>query len=318
MDISKTNVSGHHDTNVLKSTTVDKNPNPLLSSSSIPKQSIQKTLDALFEALFSKTQSEAHILNSLRQIDISLNLKATMLDIQSIMNAIKQEALLSKTVINLDKFFVDIKTLDAQGLQKQIEKSGLFFESKLAQNSKENLQNPAIKESILGDIKASLLQIKEHLKTQNPIPPLDLLAKVDKVLMSIHYYQLMALCSHTTILYLPFSWEGLQGGNISIKKLKEKRFFCEIHLTLKEFGDIDVFAMLFDDVYTSISFFTENKNFLKLLNEYSDVLREAIQNAGLIVSSLYMYDARKDHSIKQEIQSMVTSLQTGEGINLHA
>ncbi len=318
MDISKTNVPTYHDTNIIKSKTVSKNPNSTaFSKSTVPRQSLQKTLDALFKALFSKTKSEVQILNSIREIDISLNVKATILDIKSIMNAIKQDKLLSSKMVNLEKFLIDITTLDARSLQKQIGNSGLFWESKLANISKENLQKPSAKEGLLGDIKASLLQVKEYLKAQNPILGPDILAKVDKVLTSIHYYQLMTLCSHSTILYLPFSWDGLQEGNINIKKLKEKRFFCEIHLTLKEFGDIDVFAMLFDDVYTSISFFTENKIFLKLLREHIDVLREAIQNAGLVVSALYMYDARKNQSIKQEIKSMMETSQTGEGINLH-
>jgi len=177
--------------------------------------------------------------------------------------------------------------------------------------------SPNPKNEILYDIKANLLQLKDELsKTSSPNKN-DTLNKIDKVLTSINYYQLASFSSGSNILYLPLLWDGLDEGQISIKKLKQKRFFCEINLKLKDYGKIDLLIMLFDKININISIFTKSDEFLHRVNENLLVLKQGINSLGLIPTNIYMYDSLKDNKIKRDTKSYVNSEQIGEGVNIH-
>ena len=216
----------------------------------------------------------------------------------------------------------------------KIPKSDLHVEIiKLAQNLKDDLvhaiQNrdivpnqkltvlPNIKEEILKDTKANLLKIKEELSTSNTPNSQDTLLKVDKALNNINYYQLISLSSNVNISYLPLLWEGLDDAQVSIKKLKQKRYFCEINLKLKEFGKIDLLVMLFDDISINISIFTKSDIFLKKIRENLQVLRQGINSVGLLPQNIYLFDAPKGSKTKEEMREYAKNQQVGQGVNFY-
>ncbi len=216
----------------------------------------------------------------------------------------------------------------------KIPKSDLHVEiTKLAQNLKEDLvhaiQNrdivpnqklmtlPDIKEEILTDTKANLLKIKEELSTSNTPNSHDTLLKVDKALNNINYYQLISLSSNANISYLPLLWEGLDDAQVSIKKLKQKRYFCEINLRLKEFGKIDLLVMLFDDISINISIFTKSDKFLKKIKQNLQVLRQGINSVGLLPQNIYLFNASKESRAKEEMREYAKNQQVGQGVNFY-
>ena len=312
---------------------------------------------AKLENLVLKSQAiESKIINEfeLKHLDIKENIKniSTVLSkfealkpkIKEIITQISQDISKIQNTPNLNKTEF-LKLNISQKLQRVVNliKSDLLMQepkvdvhveiSKLAQFLKDDVKtkitnkqivpnqqlqaSPNPKNEILYDIKANLLQLKDELsKTSNPNKT-DTLNKIDKVLTSINYYQLASFSNGSNILYLPLLWDGLDEGQISIKKLKQKRFFCEINLKLKDYGRIDLLIMLFDKININISIFTQSDEFLHSVKENLLFLKQGINSLGLIPTNIYMFDSLKDDKIKRDTKSYVDGEQIGEGVNIH-
>lgn len=182
-------------------------------------------------------------------------------------------------------------------------------------NQKFMLETP-IKNELLNDVKATLLSIKNELSSSTLPVHREVLGQVERLLTQIDYFQLVSLSSNSNTTYLPFSWDSLEGGQISLKKLKENRFFCEINLTLKEYGKIDLMVMLFEDIHVNISVFAEKKEFTTLVQENLSTLKQGINKLGLIPSNVQLFDALKDKKLKEDTRNFVSSTQLGSGLNI--
>lgn len=272
--------------------------------------SIKTVLDSLFHDLITNQKSKDTILQILKDKNIFQNIKSTVLELKSILNDLKNSKLPLKSIATLDDLLLDIDKIDAKSLQKQIKNSGIFLESRIAK-----ADNP--KNIILQDIKANLLMTKKELSESSEAVAKDVYNRVDKVLTSINYYQLISLSMGSNMLYLPLLWEGLDEGQVSIKKLKQKRYFCEINLKLKDFGKIDLLIMLFDDTHINISIFVQNDHFLKSIRENLQILRQSISSLGLVSKNIYLYDSLKDDVRRKETMDYVQNQQIGNGISLH-
>ena len=273
--------------------------------------SIKDLLDSLFKDLISNQKSKDMVLKILKKENILENLKDTTQDLKLILNNLKNSKLLTKSTISLEKVLLDIDKLNAKSLQKQIKKSGIFLESRLLDSS----SNP--KEVILDDVKATLLLLKEKLDQNGDLVSKDTLVKIDRVLTNINYYQLVSFSMGANMSYLPLLWEELDEGQINIKRLKQKRYFCEINLKLKSIGKVDLLIMLFDDISINLSIFVQNDNFLKKIRENLGLLKQGISSVGLIPSNIYLYNYLKEKKIKKEIIDYASSESQGVGISLH-
>ena len=273
--------------------------------------SIKNLLDSLFKDLISNEKSKDAVLKILKDENILQNIKDTALDLKSILSDFKSSKLFLKSTISLEKLLLDINELNAKSLQKQVNKSGVFLESRLADSP----SNP--KEVILNDAKATLLILREELSQSKDLAAQNTLIKVDKVLTNINYYQLVSFSMGANVLYLPLLWEELDEGQINIKKLKRKKYFCEINLKLKNIGKIDLLVMLFDEISINISIFVQNDKFLKQIRENIQILKQGINNAGLITANIYLYDFAKDEKIKNDTLDYALSQSKGMGISLH-
>ncbi|MDA7848002.1 flagellar hook-length control protein FliK [Sulfurospirillum sp.] len=169
-----------------------------------------------------------------------------------------------------------------------------------------------IKQELANDIKSTLLNIKHELSAQNTPIAREISIQVDRLITQIEYFQLVSLSSNTQTSYLPFLWDGLQEGQVSLKKLKENRFFCEINLKLKEYGKIDLMLMLFEDIHLNISVFAEKKEFIELVQDNLPALKQGINKLGLIPSTVQL----KERHEKEEIQNFTNSLGTGLNIEV--
>jgi len=182
-------------------------------------------------------------------------------------------------------------------------------------NQKFMFETP-IKNELVNDVKATLLSIKHELSTSSLPVHREILGQVERILTQIDYFQLVSFSSNSNTTYLPFSWDSLEGGQISLKKLKENRFFCEINLTLKEYGKIDLMIMLFEDIHVNISVFSEKKEFNLLVQENLLQLKQGINKLGLIPSNVQLFDALKDKKLKEDTRNFVSTTQLGSGLNI--
>jgi hypothetical protein len=182
---------------------------------------------------------------------------------------------------------------------------------KIVPNQKLLVETP-IKQEIANDIKSTLLNIKHELSTLTTPVAREISLHVERLITQIEYFQLVSLSSNTQTSYLPFLWDGLEEGQVSLKKLKENRFFCEINLKLKEYGKIDLMLMLFDDVNLNISVFAEKKEFLELVQENLPILKQGINKIGLIPSTVQL----KKRELKDETKNSSNFLGTGLNIEV--
>ncbi len=182
----------------------------------------------------------------------------------------------------------------------------------------QQLQLPKnIKMEISNDIKATLFRAKDELVGfDKSLHVKEYINTVDKIINKIEYFQLLSFASNSNISYLPLEWDNLDEGKISIKKLKQRRYFCQIDLKLKDFGNIEIMVMLYNETDISISFFVENKLFLEKVEKNRQILKKSINSVGLSVSNIYFYDILRTKDKREDIISFVNNNQTGKGIDL--
>ncbi|NOX16407.1 MAG: hypothetical protein GXP61_10390 [Epsilonproteobacteria bacterium] len=269
----------------------------------ISKPQIKKMISQLNLAI-NQIQNSS-ILDKSQLLNLNLSQK-----LQRAVNLIKSEL-----ALNMPKIDTHVKVAKLiQTLQTQVYEN---IANKQIVPNQPLLATQNTKEAITQDIKANLLYIKDELGKSKNINLPETMAKIDKVLTNINYYQLLSFSSNSNMLYLPLLWEELSEGQISIKKLKQKRYFCEINLKLKEFGKIDMLIMLFDDIFINISIFSKSTSFLTRIKENLKFLKVGINNVGLVPSNIYLYDSLKDDKIKKDTKSYVDSQQIGNGVNIH-
>lgn len=232
--------------------------------------------------------------------------KATISEkLQQVVNLIKSELVKSdvKTPLHVEVAKLTNK-LEAV-VKEQIATKQIVPNQKL-------LVDTPIKLELANDIKSTLLNIKQELSTQTSPVAREISFQVDRLINQIEYFQLLSLSSNTQSSYLPFLWDGLEEGQVSLKKLKENRFFCEINLKLKEYGKIDLMLMLFEDVHLNISVFAEKKEFLELVQENLPLLKQGINKIGLIPSTVQL----KKRELKDETMNSSNFLGTGLNIEV--
>lgn len=153
-------------------------------------------------------------------------------------------------------------------------------------NPKELVTETFLRESMSNDLKSNLLSLSEELKTSGEPHASKVLEQVDKILTQIDYHQLTSYLGNANSIYFPFSWETLEEGSMAFKKTGEKKFYCEINLKLKEYGEMNLMMGLYDNNQLEIRVHTEKEELKSLLHEHIGALRSALIDAGLHLRSI--------------------------------
>jgi hypothetical protein len=178
--------------------------------------------------------------------------------------------------------------LDAPILKEKIANSGVFMESKIA--TLEGATPEMVEEQMGNDVKSQLLELHEELQASPSLENSQLQLKIDELLTHIDYHQLLSHLSNSNSLYFPFAWDGLEKGALEFKKSKGEKSYCEINLTLKEHGDVDLFMGLQDGNVLDIKIHTQTTQFKQLLQTHIDELRALIKDANLSLRSVRIFD----------------------------
>lgn len=228
-------------------------------------------------------------------------------------------------IVELIKF--EIKALDikqshnmellknVQTLEKLVKKE--LVDAKINPSFRLNQEGLTLKTALANDMKTVLLQVKEDIMQSATTPKQkELLIQVDKAINQMEYYQLNSHVTNSTNSYLPFLWQGLEKGEISFKKLKENRFFCEINLELKEYGKIDLMVMLDKDININMSVFAEKKEFVEVFEKNINDLKVGLNKLGLVPVNIQTFDALKDEKVKKQTYKFVGTQQIDMGVNI--
>ena len=265
-----------------------KNANPAeLQSLNQPKD-LGTILDSLLKQTLTSNESQNRVLLDLLKNNPTLkslsNATTTIKNLLQLLQQDKNPTQLEKT---LQKFLGNIKDIHPKELQTKLENSGVFLESKI-----KNMQNP--KELFSADLKAVLLKTQDELNAVATPKNHEILKQIDKLTLQIDYQQLLSHLSNSSSIYIPYAWDKLKDGNINIKKAKDDRYFCDIHLELQEYGEIDLRLAMFEKNQLSINIATENVSLKNLLLQNIKALKKQLSNAGIISKEIRFLEKKSN------------------------
>ncbi len=208
----------------------------------------------------------------------------------------------------------------AQNMPQQLQPLMQKLEAMIQPNVMQQLlndTNPAnTKQLIQQDFKAVLMQLQDEIKNLDTPQAKEVQRQVDKLLGQIEYFQAYSYSSATQASFLPFSWDMMEEGELSFKKLKEDKFFVQINLKLKELGKVDMMVILHDKNQLDISIFAQRKLFKDMMQESMQQLKVAINQAGLIPANVRLLDMKEDEAVQTETKAFVQQEQIGMGISI--
>ena len=162
------------------------------------------------------------------------------------------------------------------------------------------VNNPKGEPKITEDIKTVLLKIQEELASKTDSKSQEIGKQVDKLLTQIDYQQLLTLSSNSNCVYLPFLWDMLEDGNISMKKADENKFYCQINLTLKDFGKVDLMLALYDKNKLDLTVYAQREHFKTALKDNMQQLKIALNNVHLIPVNIKLLDLKDENESKDK------------------
>ena len=172
---------------------------------------------------------------------------------------------------------------DASTAKSELSESkALLKQLKLATNDINNITTKSqseISKVLNQDVKSTLLNISE--KSQNP----QTVNAANKMISQIEMHQMVSSLQGGIQTYMPYIWDGVEGGNVAFKQGKKDKFYAQIDLNFKKFGQINVMVGLVDKRYIDLSVATQTNEFKELILGNSSELKQAISKLGLIVSN---------------------------------
>ncbi|WP_323588762.1 flagellar hook-length control protein FliK [Aliarcobacter butzleri] len=145
------------------------------------------------------------------------------------------------------------------------------------------------------DMKTVLLQMQDELASKTDPKSLEVAKQVDRLLTQIDLQQLTSLVSNSNYVYLPFFWEMLEDGSIEMKQKDEEKFFCQINLTLKDFGKVDLMLGLYDKNKLDLTIYAQREHFKTAIRENMQQLKIALNSVELIPVNVKLLDMKEDN-----------------------
>ncbi|MDD2829164.1 MAG: flagellar hook-length control protein FliK [Sulfuricurvum sp.] len=252
---------------------------------------IKTFLSSLFNDKINNTKSDALLLDLLKNNPSFKTMGNFTDNLKSLLDNLKSDPQLAKKGEKLETFIQSASTLNSPLLKEKISHSGVFMESKIA--SLGTNPTPESLREIERDVKSQLLHLSDDLKGDDSPQSAQLQTKIDNLITQIDYHQLQSHLNASNSLYFPFAWDGLEKGSLSSKKGKSGKFYCEINLTLKEYGDIDLMMALYEQNNLDIQIHTEKPELKKVLKENLSSLKSLLQEAELVLRNIRIVENKE-------------------------
>jgi len=250
-----------------------------------------KDLKSIFHTILKQSANNNSLNSELLQLvknnPTLKNLGSVTLTLKDLLTAIKSDKNLLPLEQTLKIFLTDITNLKSDELKHKFENSGIFLESKL----KHSTNN--IKEIITHDLKAILLQASDSVTKSASPNQTEILKHMDKLSLQIDNYQLLSYLSNGSCLYLPYSWDILEKGDVEIKKSKDDKFYCDINLQLKKFGEVHLKLTLYEKNQLNVYVYAKNKEFKELVQNNIPSLRSLLTDAQITLREIRVFELKK-------------------------
>jgi len=167
---------------------------------------------------------------------------------------------------------------------------------------KENIASPNIQNTIKNetnplssDIKSTLLQMQEELSSKTDAKSQEMFKQVDRMLTQIDYHQLLSHTGNSNSVYVPFLWDMLEDGTINMKSEEDDKFYCQINLTLKDFGKVDLMMAMYDTNKIDLTIYAQRDHFKTAVKENLQSLKQALNEVELIPVNIKLLDLKEDN-----------------------
>lgn len=203
----------------------------------------------------------------------------------------------------------DITNLSSNQNNSNIQNNLLKVVDKIENILRENIananlgQNPAKNETsqISNDMKSVLLQMQDDLASKTDPKSQEMFKQVDKMLTQIDYHQLLSHTGNSNNVYVPFLWDMLEDGSINMKKVDEEKFYCQINLTLKDFGKVDLMLAMYDKNKIDLTIHAQREHFKVAVKDNLINLKKALNDVDLIPVNIKLLDL-KEESEKTQVE----------------
>lgn len=235
-----------------------------LTARSAPLSDVKSALADLYRTLLSSRSDAA----------------SPLLD--AIESLLRNAAALPEPAAPLADLAAQVRAAALLGDAPLLAESAQIAEELAAIDTPEGLLVTALLDEAVGeDLKYHLLELSDTLTQLPEAESAPLRDPVDKLLLQIDYHQLLSSVSASTSLFLPFEWDMLEEGSIAFRKNRPDKFYCEINLTLKEYGPLDLLMGLYDGNQLEVQAHPESDELKTLIDENLPALRSALIEAGL-------------------------------------
>ncbi len=163
---------------------------------------------------------------------------------------------------------------------------------------RENIPRPE-SNPISNDMKSVLLQMQDDLASKIDPKSQEIFKQVDKMLTQIDYHQLLSHTGNSNNVYVPFLWDMLEDGSINIKKIDEEKFYCQINLTLKDFGKVDLMMAIYDNNKIDLTIHAQREHFKIAVRDNLTNLKKALNDVDLIPVNIKLLDLKEDNEKTQ-------------------
>ncbi len=255
---------------------------------------------SLFERSATNTAQNATLLELLKNnptLKDLANVGSTLKNLQTLLSQEKTSLPLERVIKNI---LSDIANISDKELKSKLQNSGVFLESKI----KANAQTPQLRELLSTDLKAVLLKTQEQLSNATTQTAQEIYKQVERLLLQIDYFQLSSHLGSGSSLYLPYSWDALEEGNITLKKGKEDSYFCDIELQLKEYGELKLRLGLFYGNQLSINITTQSSELKERIKEHLKELKTALLSVGVTPLEIRFIDEKKESKYADATQNL--------------
>ncbi|MDD2950357.1 MAG: flagellar hook-length control protein FliK [Sulfuricurvum sp.] len=167
-------------------------------------------------------------------------------------------------------------------------------------NPKALVTETFLKESMEHDLKSNLLALHDELTQSNDPNAPKLLEQTDKLLTQIDYHQITSYIGSSNSIYIPFAWDQLEEGSMAFKKTTDKKFYCEINLRLKEYGELNLMMALYEQNQLEIQAHTEKPELKTLIHDNIATLRSLLIDAGLTPRAIRVFEMKETLSPLKE------------------
>ncbi len=233
--------------------------------------------------LFSKSEA---ILNSVQNSNISNFSNNFATNLNPLLTALK-ESLQAINPKNIE-------------IQNQINSLIKKVENIIQEYTNNNLDNPKDNQKLDNDFKSILLKMQDEVAQKTDIKSQDSLKTINNLLTQIDMQQLTSLVSNSNFVYIPFFWEMLEDGTVEIKEKEEDKFFCQIKLTLKDFGKIDLMLSMYDENKLDMTIYAQREHFKVTLRDNLQKLKLALNEANIIPMHIKLLDMKEESENKEQ------------------